>query len=110
MRRIPVPGTPLAKLGQITQLEQAKIEAVTRLVMREDILAMGVHEAYIPCLLSGANQIYAETGPNPRDKLVDTTKGRGLSAKSCRIILQEANLTPREGPAKSLQGPIRQKM
>ncbi|MEM3666408.1 MAG: radical SAM protein, partial [Candidatus Bathyarchaeia archaeon] len=33
MRRIPVPGTQLAKLGQITQLEQAKIEAVTRLVM-----------------------------------------------------------------------------
>jgi len=45
--------------------------------MGDDILAMGVHEAYIPCLLAGANQIYAETGPNPRDKEIDTTKGRG---------------------------------
>jgi biotin synthase len=109
MRRIPVPGTPLAKFGQITQLEQAKIEAITRLVIGDDILAMGVHEAYIPCLMSGANQIYAETGPNPRDEIVDTTKGRGFSVKSCRILLQEAGFTPRNGAAKSLQGPIREK-
>jgi len=108
MRRIPVPGTPLAKFGTITQLEQAKIEAITRLVMGDDILAMGVHEAYIPCLLAGANQIYAETGPNPRDKEIDTTKGRGLSVKSCRSRLIETGFTPRNGPAKSLQGPLRQ--
>jgi len=107
MRRIPVPGTALAKFGQITQLEQAKIEAITRLVMGNDILAMGVHEAYIPCLISGANQIYAETGPNPRDKAIDTTKGRGFSVRSCRTLLQEAGFTPRDGPARSLQGPIR---
>jgi|YelNatPaOPRAMG01_1025707.scaffolds.fasta_scaffold02523_16 biotin synthase len=108
MRRIPVPGTPLAKFGQITQLEQAKIEAITRLVIGDDILAMGVHEAYIPCLMSGANQIYAETGPNPRDAIIDTTKGRGLSVRSCRTLLQEAGFTPRDGPARSLQGPIRE--
>ena len=94
MRRIPVPGTPLAKFGQITQLEQAKIEAITRLVIGDDVLAMGVHEAYIPCLMSGANQIYAETGPNPRDEVVDTTKGRGLSVGACRTLLQEAGFTP----------------
>jgi biotin synthase len=110
MRRIPVPGTPLAKFGQITQLEQAKIEAITRLVMGDDILAMGVHEAYIPCLMSGANQIYAETGPNPRDQVVDTTKGRGLSAGACRTLLQEACFIPKEGPATSLQGPFRENM
>lgn len=107
MRRIPVPGTPLAKFGQITQLEQAKIEAITRLVMGNNVLAMGVHEAYIPCLMSGANQIYAETGPNPRDEALDTAKGRGLSVKSCRVLLQEANYNPRDGPARSLQGPLR---
>ena len=44
MRRIPVPRTSPAKFGQITQLEQAKIEAITRLVMGDAILAMGVHE------------------------------------------------------------------
>jgi len=107
MRRIPVPGTALAKFGQITQLEQAKIEAITRLIIGDDILAMGVHEAYIPCLMSGANQIYAETGPNPRDEIIDTTKGRGLSVRYCRVLLQEAGYAPRNGPAKSLQGPLR---
>jgi len=107
MRRIPVPGTPLAKLGQITQLEQAKIEAVTRLVMGDDILAMGVHEAYAPCLMAGANQVYAETGPNPRDEIVDTSKGRGLSVRACRALLREVGFVPRDGPARSLQGPLR---
>lgn len=107
MRRIPVPGTPLAKFGQITQLEQAKIEAITRIIMGSEILAMGVHEAYIPCLMSGANQIYAETGPNPRDENVDTSKGRGLSVKDCRRLLHEMNFVPRNGPAISLQGPLR---
>ena len=108
MRRIPVQGTPLAKFGQITQLEQAKIEAITRLVIGDDILAMGVHEAYIPCLMSGANQIYAETGPNPRDEAVDTTKGRGLSVRSCKMLLQEVGFIPRNGPARSLQGSLRE--
>ena len=28
--------------------------------MEDDILAMEVHEAHIPCLMSGANQIYVE--------------------------------------------------
>jgi biotin synthase len=108
MRRIAVPGIPLSRFGQITQLEQAKVEAVTRLAIGDDILAMGVHEAYIPCLLAGANQVYAETGPNPRDEAVDTTTGRGLSVKSCRTLLREASFVPRDGSAKSLQGPLRE--
>lgn len=109
MRRIAVPGTPLSKYGQITQVEQAKIEAITRLVFaNSDILAMGVHEAYIPCLMAGANQIYAETGPNPRDQAIDTTRGRGFTVAKCRELLWEAGYTPREGGTPALQGPLRE--
>jgi biotin synthase len=107
MRRVAVPGTPLSKYGQITEVELAKIEAVTRLAMGDGILAMGVHEANVPSLLAGANQVYAETGPNPRDTQEDTAKGRGLGVERCRQMLKEVGFKPREGPAASLQGPLR---
>jgi len=72
MRRIPVPGTRLAKVGEISELELATVVAVTRLVAGESIKAMGVHEPSLLALQAGANQIYAETGPNPRDTKEDT--------------------------------------
>lgn len=90
MRRIPVPGTPLAKLGQITELELSKIAAVTRLVAGDTIRAMGVHEPSILSLIAGANQIYAETGSNPRDTREDTSKGRGFSVADAKRMLWEA--------------------
>jgi biotin synthase len=57
--------------------------------------------------MAGANQVYAETGPNPRDEIVDTSKGRGLSVRACRALLREVGFVPRDGPARSLQGPLR---
>ena len=107
MRRVAVPGLPLSKYGQIPEVELAKIEAITRLAVNGSILAMGVHEANAISLLAGANQIYAETGPNPRDVEEDTSKGRGMSVGRCRQMLIEASYEPREGPAASLQGPLR---
>jgi biotin synthase len=107
MRRIAVGDTPLSRLGQISELELAKIEAITRLAVGPDILAMGVHEVNVPSLLAGANQVYAETGPNPRDESEDTSKGRGLDVNQCKKLLGEVRYRPREGPARSLQGPLR---
>ena len=109
MRRIAVPSTPLSLYEQISELELAKVEAVTRLAIGDNILAMGVHEPNIPSLLAGANQIYAETGPNPRDTLEDTSSGRGFTVERCRQMLREIGYIPREGPARSLQGPIRKR-
>jgi len=104
MWRVPVPGLPLAKLGQISQWALAKVVAVTRLVVGDAIRAMGVHEARILPLRTGANQIYAETGPNPRDTTEDTSKGIGASVETCRRLLREAGYTPLEGPTKVFQG------
>lgn len=104
MWRVPVEGLPLADLGQISQWTLAKVVAVTRVVVGDTIRAMGVHEARILPLRTGANQIYAETGPNPRDKIEDTSKGIGFSVESCRKLLREAGYTPLEGPTKVFQG------
>jgi len=67
MWRVPVPGVPLAKIGKIPGMRLAKAVAVTRIVVGDSIRAMGVHEPRMLALRAGANQIYAETGPNPRD-------------------------------------------
>lgn len=107
MRRIAVPGIELAKYGQISEIELAKIEAITRLAIGDTIRAMGVHEANSHSLTAGANQIYAETGPNPRDEIEDTSKGRGFTVEKCRNMLSEAGQRPRNGAAASLQGPLR---
>ncbi|MCQ5375873.1 MAG: hypothetical protein NO474_04670 [Methanomassiliicoccales archaeon] len=107
MRRITIPGTPISAHGQISEIELAKIEAVTRLVMGKNIMAMGVHEPNMPSLLAGCNQIYAETGPNPRDTEEETSKGRGRSVEECKQMLWEVGYETFVGPAKSLQGPLR---
>jgi len=104
MRRTPVPGTPLAKLGEISELEMAKVVAVTRLVVGGTIRAMGVHEPSLLALRAGANQIYAETGLNPRDVKEDTAKGRGWQVEKCKRMLWEAGYTPLEGPSQVFKG------
>lgn len=104
MWRVPVPGVPLAKLGKISELTLAKVVAVTRIVVGNSIKAMGVHEPRMLPLLAGANQIYAETGPNPRDTVEDTSRGRGFSVEACKNMLKEAGYIPLEGPSKVFQG------
>ncbi len=100
MWRVPVSGVSLAKIGKISQWSLAKAVAVTRIVVGDSIRAMGVHEARILPLRAGANQIYAETGPNPRDTIEDTSKGIGFSVEACKDLLKEAGYTPLEGPTK----------
>jgi len=104
MWRVPVSGVPLAKFGNISQWSLAKVVAVTRIVAGDTIRAMGVHEARILPLRTGANQIYAETGPNPRDTIEDTSEGIGFSVKECKNLLREAGYTPLEGPTRVFQG------
>jgi biotin synthase len=98
MWRVPVPGVPLSRFGKISELSLAKAVAVTRIVAGGSIRAMGGHEPRILPLVAGANQVYAETGPNPRDTIEDTSKGRGFSVEACKNLLREAGYAPLEGP------------
>ena len=69
MRRVAVPGSPLAARGQITELRLAQITAVVALAALNSANTrnIAVHEPNLIGLTSGANVVYAETGINPRD-------------------------------------------
>ena len=99
MRRVPVPGTALAAHGMIPEAGLARHTAIVRLVAGDRIRGMGVHEPNVVSLLAGANVIYAETGPNPRDTAKDTSEGRGRSVATCRAFLCEAGQSPRDRSA-----------
>ncbi|MEM4250311.1 MAG: radical SAM protein, partial [Candidatus Bathyarchaeia archaeon] len=99
MRRTSAPGTPLHRCGEIRWIELAKIVAVTRLVMGDSVAAHCTHEPNLPSLMAGANLVWAETGPNPRDICPDTSKmgGRGLTVQECRSLLWEAGFKTERG-------------
>jgi biotin synthase len=101
MKRTAVPGTRLAGLGEISFRELARLIAVTRLVMGDRATAHCTHEPNLPALMAGANLIWAEAGPNPRDVLPDTAAGRGQSVRKCQEILFEAGYDLRQGATPS---------
>ena len=86
MRRVAVPGSPLAARGQITEHRLAQITAVIALASLNSASTknIAVHEPNLIGLTSGANVVYAETGINPRDTAADTSAGRGLDMDACR--------------------------
>jgi biotin synthase len=95
MRRVYVPGTPLASRGQITERRLAQIAAVVTLAALgcNEMKSIAVHEPNLLGLCAGANAIYAETGANPRDTAADTAGHRGLDMNDCRSMLGEAGFS-----------------
>lgn len=91
MRRVAVPGAPLAKYGQISELRLAHIVAVIAIctVTVPTMAYMGVHEPNELSYASGANIITAESGANPRDCEGDTSRHRGFDMARCRKMLFE---------------------
>jgi len=95
MRRVYVPGAPLAHRGQITERRLAQVVAVVSLACLNvrETQSIAVHEPNLLGLAAGANTVYAETGANPRDLAADTTGHRGLDMRGCRKMLYEAGFT-----------------
>ncbi len=91
MRRVAVPGAPLAHYGQISELRLAQIVAVIALASATipTMAYMGAHEPNELCYTAGANIITAESGANPRDISNDTAKNRGMDMARCRKMLFE---------------------
>lgn len=91
MRRVAVPGSPLAQHGQISELRLAHIVAVISLcsVTVPTMAYMGVHEPNALSYAAGANIVTAESGANPRDCQSDTAKNRGMDMARCRKMLFE---------------------
>lgn len=92
MRRVAVPGTPLADRGHISQRRLAQAVAVVCLANLENrnLCDVGVHEPNVLGLCAGANSICAESGANPRDTELRTEQHLGLTVWDCCNILREA--------------------
>jgi biotin synthase len=99
MRRVCVPGTRVADHGSISWWSVARTVAVCRLVMGNTVLGHCTHEPNLPAILAGANLLWAEMGPNPRDDRPDTEKSRGLGVKQCQVLLAEAGYEIHHDPA-----------
>jgi biotin synthase len=94
MRRINFPGSPMTPYGMISELEMAKMVAVSRLVMGSVARAHCTHEPHSASLLAGANLFFPEVGASPRDGEADTEKGRGHSVEHCHVIQKEMAWDP----------------
>lgn len=97
MRRIPIPGTELARLGMVSELRMAQIVAITRLATPWGAVGNCTHEPGVLGAAAGASLLWAETGANPRDTRERTEEGRGFSVERCRGILEEADWQVRTG-------------
>jgi biotin synthase len=94
MRRINFPGSPMEPHGMITELEMARMVAVSRLVMGAVPSAHCTHEPNAASLIAGANLIFPEVGSSPRDGEADTGMGRGRTLVDCSRLLKEMNWNP----------------
>jgi biotin synthase len=94
MRRINFPGSPFEQVGMISELETARMVAVSRLVMGDTPKAHCTHEPNVASLISGANLFFPEVGSSPRDLSADTGEGRGISVDRCRGMFMEMGWDP----------------
>jgi len=94
MRRVNFPGSPMTRFGMISELEMARLVAVSRLVMADVPKAHCSHEPSSAALFAGANLFFPEAGSSPRDGACDTAKGRGWSIERCQQIHREMELDP----------------
>jgi biotin synthase len=94
MRRINFPGSPCTRSGMISELELARMVAVSRLVMGEVPMAHCTHEPHAASLIAGANLFFPEVGSSPRDRQADTGGGRGTSMAACQQMFKEMGWDP----------------
>ncbi len=98
-RRIPIPGTEMARHGFVSEARMAHILAVCRVVIPLSVPGDCTHEPNALGAAAGANLLWAESGGNPRDREERTEESRGRTVAECRAILGEAEWHVLEGPS-----------
>jgi len=94
MRRINFPGSPMEPYGMVSELELARMVAVSRLVMADVPKAHCTHEPNSLSLIAGANLLFPEVGSSPRDNQPDTGKNRGFGILDARRMHGETRWDP----------------
>ncbi|MHC1724481.1 MAG: radical SAM protein [Syntrophobacteraceae bacterium] len=98
-RRIPIPGTQLARNGCVSEARMAHILAVVRLALGWDVPGNCTHEPNVIGTAAGANLVWAEAGSNPRDTEDSTENQRGMTVSDCIRIFKEGEWKVLEGPS-----------
>ncbi len=99
-RRIPIPGTELARHGMVSEARMARILAVVRLALGYETPGNCTHEPNVIGSFAGANLLWAESGSNPRDMEEKTEGKRGMTVKDCKAIFREAEWQVLQGPSR----------
>ena len=79
MARVPIPGTPLYELGEVSEDRQIRVIALTRLIYGPEVDAVCVHPPIAGALCAGANTVVVEIGAIPRDQNMSQLVWRGFS-------------------------------
>ncbi len=90
MARIPVPGTPLGELGQLSDTRLAQIIAIVRLAAGFRAPNICVHPASKLAVHAGANVVVVDIGATPRDKENLFREWHGFDLPTARAWLTEA--------------------
>jgi biotin synthase len=98
-RRIPIPGTQMAKHGIVSEVRMAHILAVVRLALGYDVPGNCTHEPNVIGTFAGANLLWAEAGSNPRDTGKSTEDQRGMTVSDCNCIIKEGEWKVLTGPS-----------
>lgn len=89
MARVPIPGTPLFELGQVSEERQTRVIALTRLIYGPEVDAICIHPPIPAALKAGANTVVVECGAIPRDSDTAQTDWREFSIPAANQLFCE---------------------
>jgi len=89
MARVPVPGTPLYELRQVSEERQVRVIAMTRLIYGPEVDAICIHPPIPAAMKAGANTVVVECGAIPRDKDTVDTLWRDFSIPAANQLFCE---------------------
>ncbi len=95
MARVPVMGTPLARLGQVSESFLCRVAATARLAYPDGGKYLCVHPPTPMALQAGCNTLIVEQAANPRDTSAGPGPWRGFDLAAARAALLNAGLTVR---------------
>lgn len=98
MARVPVKGTPLGNIPQLTNRRLAQITAVTRLAGGNSTLNICSHPPTQEAVRSGANVLVVETGSIPRDGSYAEADWNGFTPQDARRMFEENGFWMCQGP------------